>query len=479
MFHLVLLAVFVSGNLTYRESFRETTLKNRHHSLIELNFEITTTLTSPSIVDIFPQPIAAVLFGPNSADLSSIQANIVRGQWKSYSWGEVDSVPIMIHPPGSSLLMTSRNVSSNSLWSKTAWMFSSVTGIAFESLCPEQNQFKWIRPHEIIMANSIFVRIGSNPNDPCCTENLDRLLELLPCRGRAGLGAVLTTLTDEFAKAEFLQISIRGEKGGKFFLHIAAVFYEYPSRIPSIARRLSKFNNCPFVADKKAITDTSTVPVDVVVKRSLIGTKNRPERHQGKLVVHLSNQHHSNLTIEYHEQVPFFLVPLWHTHKISSKGNLRPKSIIPSDGNDKPGTIVWRITIPPNETVTIELDMYKKFIPNYHSTFGFEKGLDLASSVVHVIDTDQVFLTRGLITVIPLGDGSALFNFLAVGCTAVALFFGFTFRFFYAKRSVVGGTDAAALAERQPPIVKIINFVISRTQSVVAAVRNRYREKSD
>jgi hypothetical protein len=153
--------------------------------------------------------------------------------------------------------------------------------------------------------------------------------------------------------------------------------------------------------------------------------------------------------------------------------------IVPSDGRETPGKIVWRINLQPNETVTIQLDMYKKFIPNYHSTFGFEKGFDLSGSVVHVVETNQVFLTRGLITVIPLGDGSAVFNFLAVGCTAVALFFGFVFRFFYAKRSVVGGTDEVALAERQPPIVKIIKFIISRTQSIIAAVRSRSRVKSD
>ena len=478
MFHLVLLVVFVSGNRTYRESYSVTQLKHPHHTLIEFNFEIASSLTSPFIVDIFPQPIAAVLFGPNSDGLKSIQANIVRGQWKSFKWGEEDSVPIAIHPPGSSLFMTSTTSSSNSLWSKTAWMFSSLTGIAFESLCPEQDQFKWIRAHDVEIANQTVVRVGSNPNDPCCTENMDRLLELLPCRNRGGLGAVMAAMTDEFATAEFLQVSIRGEKRGQFFLHIAVVLFEYGSRIASIPVRLLRVNECPLITDKNTINDEANYPVDVIVKRSLIGTKNRPERHQGKLVVHITNKHNTeNRTIEYHEQVPFFLVPLWHTQK--NFETLKPKLIVPSDGRETPGKIVWRIKLQPNETVTVQLDMYKKFIPNYHSTFGFEKGFDLSGSVVHVVETNQVFLTRGLITVIPLGDGSAVFNFLAVGCTAVALFFGFVFRFFYAKRSVVGGTDEVALAERQPPIVKIIKFIISRTQSIIAAVRSRSRVKSD
>ena len=463
---------------TYRESHREIPL-GKSYSLVELAFEITTNKTSsPHLLELFPQPIAAVLFSSTATDLVSFQANIVRGQWKEFYWGETSRLPIRIHPPGSSLFMETKSSPSRSaaLWTKTAWMFSAVTGVAFESLSPEQGQFKWMIPHDIQVGEN-FLRISSNPNDPCCTENIDRLLELLPCRNRAGLGAVIPSMIDEFAKAEFLQVSIRAEKEGKFFLQIAAVFLDYGKRIISVPVRATRYNTCPFVS-----RDSTNDPLvfgmprngrtTITAKRSLIGTRNRPERHQGKFVIHLTNTHSLAQSVEYHEQLPFFLVPLWST------ANHFPAKIFPSDGKGKPGHAVWSFELAPKQTVTISFDVYKKFIPNYHSTFGFEKGFDLGGAVVHVVSTGDVFLTRGLIAIIPLGDGSALFNFLAVGCTAVALFFGFTFRFFYAKRSVVGGTDEAALAERQPPIVKIINFIISRITAVVDFVKKRkHREK--
>ena len=474
---LVVLLPLFSARDTYREWHRATALKSSGYTLVDLGFEIDTNSTSAYLLEIFPQPIAAVLFAESA--LISFQANIARGAWKSFLWGDESTVPTAIFPPGSSLKMISENGTSSVIWTKIAWMLSSVTGVAFESLCPEQGQFKWMVPHDIQIGKNLHARVASNPNDPCCTENLDRLLELLPCRDRAGLAAVLPTLTDEFANAEFLQISIYGEKGGKFLLQVSSVLRDYSSRIPSIPVRLSRFDHCPFASSSSGGSrDLVDDRIPVTARRSLIGTLNRPERHQGKFVITFSNHDtHENKTVIYREQIPFFLVPLWHTHKVSSS-NILVKSIVPSDGKSTPGHITWELKLVPNETVMIEFDVYKKFIPNFHSTFGFEKGFDLGGSVYHIVETNQVHMTRGLIAIIPVGDGSALFNFLAVGCTAVALFFGFTFRFFYAKRSVVGGTDAAALAERQPPIFKIINFVISRIERVVNKYRS-IRQKSD
>ena len=470
----------VSGD-TYRESHREIALANSPYSLVELGFEISTNHSnSRHAINLFPQPIAAVLFSPTSDDLLSFQANIVRGQWKSFFWGDTSDLPISIHPPGSSLFMTTTKTNQTSaLWTKTAWMFSAITGIAFESLCPEQGQFRWMLPNDIVLGENLYSRTASNPNDPCCTENVDRLLELLPCRSRGGLGAVIPSLIEEFARAEFFQISIRTEKKdkmAKLHIQIATVFSDYGRRIMSVPVRARRYNTCPFVAlsDRNSLVEMpGNGPVGVVAKRSLIGTQNRPERHQGKFVIHITNKESTHRSIEYHEQLPFFLVPLWHT------ASHIPRKIFPSDGRANPGFVTWSFSLAPNETVTIYFDVYKKFIPNYHSTFGFEKGFDLGGAVVHILDTDHVFLTRGLIAIIPLGDGSALFNFLAVGCTAFAIFFGFIFRFFYAKRSVVGGTDEAALAERRPPIVKIVNFIISRITVLVEYVSKYRKGKRD
>jgi len=210
----------------YSESYREISLgKTGDYKFVELEFEITTYTTKSShILDIFPSSLASVLFAPRG--VTSAQANIVRGQWKPFYWG--DTPPIDLHPSGSSMWISGKV--SSSTWRKTAFMFSSIFGIAFESMCPEQSQFKWMRPFDMDG-----MRIASNPNDPCCTENLDRFLELLPCRGRMGLGRVLTTITPSLAHAEFLQMSLkatRTDENAKMTAQIAIVIFSDTHYIP-------------------------------------------------------------------------------------------------------------------------------------------------------------------------------------------------------------------------------------------------------
>jgi len=495
VFIFAVIAFVVSSTDTYTESYREIPLASSDYALTELVFQIKTQSVSPHILDIFPQSIAAVLFGNEEEEiLDSMKATIVRGQWKSFYWG---NEPIDIHPTGSSLWM-STNHSDNqrsSLWRKVAYMYSSILGNAFESMCPENGQFKWMSPFDIPTTENKIQRIASNPNDPCCTENLDRLIELLPCRGRSGLGAVLKDM--QLAKSEFLQVSVSASRDGLFTAQVAFVTYlgdgEQASQM-SIRDRLGRVDECPFVTRDINVKDSwkvmspyhsSSLP-RIRTSRSMMGTPNRPERIQGKLVVHLTNEGSVDALVEYYDQLPFFLVPLWRTYKIFSRyrndsNHRNLNGLVPSikngDGDSTPTYLTWKLRISPGETITISIDVYKKFISNHNFHFGFEKGFDMGSAVVVVSSPSNMttmavtYLTRGLTVVIPLPDGSATFNFLAVGCTSIALFFGFTFRAFFPKRSIVIGTDEAALAEKSPPIVKILRFFVNAFKRVFKMIR--------
>jgi hypothetical protein len=345
-------------------------------------------------------------------------------------------------------------------------------------MCPENGQFKWMSPFEIVNGEKL-ERIASNPNDPCCTENVDRIIELLPCRGRAGLGRILSNIELELAKSEFLQISLVAAKstdtsGGQMILRIAFVTFNTEEGHVSIEKRLLRVDSCPAVSGYVENFPTPQIsPITTI--RSMMGTRNRPERIQGKLVVHFENRSNQSALVEYYEQLPFFLVPLWHTYSVAGNMDTNIPAIKNSDGLSTPTYMTWKFSLEPGQVVTISLDVYKKFIANYNFHFGFEKGFDLVGAIVSATASDgtsSTTITPGLTVVIPLPDGSATFNFLAVGCTSIAIFFGYTFRSVFPKRSIVIGTDEVAMAEKSPPIVQIIMLVSRWIKKLVQRIKS-------
>jgi hypothetical protein len=440
-------AVAVGGLDTYSESLHRTPLSD-NSELLEFTFRIGSQATSPKYLDIFPQPIATVL---HASGAKSIQANFVRGGWKSNRWG--NAIETTRFPSGSSMTVEA-TTDLDSLWTQAAWMFSAVLGGSFESLDPKSSkQYRWIQPFDFTWNAPVIRRISSNPNEPCCTENTERFIELLPCRGKRGLAALLTANALEIAASEYMGLSVIGERlteGGNEFT--ARFFFRSGNPL-----RNTQSTACIGVV-AEILENQIQPPSPVTVARSIVMTANRPERIQGKLVVHITNNGNTNKPIEYHDQFPFFLTPLWHTERVNG-GNVR-KEIISGDGNEKSTFASWFMEIPPNTTITLTVDLYKRFIPVDKFSFSFEKGFDVGSAILRVGQGDWL-MTPGLITVTGQPDATATFNVIALTSTAVALFFSLGFRNWAVKRSTIVGTDPASLAEKQPTMLRVVKWLLS------------------
>ena len=419
----------------YSESIHQIPLKD-NSTLAQFTFTITSTSSTP-LLDIFPQPIASILLQSES---TSVQGNLVRGHWKYFNWGQ----PVVeLYPPGSSLA-----TSTNSSWTQSAWLMSSVLGGSFESLAGKQ--YSWIFPFNI---NGI--RYSSNPNEPCCSENVERFIELLPCRGSKGLSTVLWQHVLDFSKSEYFGLTISATRKDGVMTFTGTVIARLTSAVVP-----SKVPGCTAV--NHHVENPTHMPPPVTTIRSLIGTKSRPERIQGKLLVQFTNTAETAVKVLYHEQLPFFLTPLWHT---ANRIELMHQ-VTHSDGHSSPTMFTLSFSIEPEETITFSIDVYKRFIPVDKFSFSFEKGFDIGSAVVE-LENGTTYLTRGLLVVIPLPDATATFNMIAISCTVISVFFGMAFRNFALKRSLIVSNSAEAEAEREAPVVRLIKWIGGRIYSLI------------
>ena len=260
---------------------------------------------------------------------------------------------------------------------------------------------------------------------------------------------------DRFAASEFVSLTVGAFDGafeGLIQVHDSGNFL-----LPLFR---SSANACIGV---QPVENTSSPAVrSIAVFRSLLGSPSMPERLGGTLHVNFFNSATHAVSIDYFEQLPFFLVPLWHTYAVDGNSKIS-KEVTFSDGHSSPTYFRLKFVLAPGDSVNVRIEVAKKFIATGKFSFSFEKGFDLPSAVVRTGgEGGETFLTRGLVVVVPLPDATATFNMIAITCTALALFYGSVFRAFIGKRSVLVGKDAAAEAERESPLIRLIKWVFGK-----------------
>jgi hypothetical protein len=420
---------------------------------VRFEFEIATASSSSHLLDLFPQPVASVLIA-NRGSVQSLRAKIARGRWRQ-NWGPKPE-ELYSNPTGSSMILETKPGSADNetstLWTQSGWLFSTILGASFESLAPEQKSFYWITPMDV----SDTVRVGSNPNEPLCSDNIRRLVQLLPCRDRTGLGKSLIDLSLPMARSEYFEISIeaRNFEPGPLSVLTGSVFTVLAAEDASKAQISLA---CP-----ASLGGTVQVPERIVhappisVKRSMVGSRLGAERRYGTLLIVIENTDsvHAH-SVEVHDQLPFFLVPLARTSQ-----NF-PKLVKWSDlESDAPTYLAWNLTLGPGQMHVISIDVYKRFLPMWKFSYSFEKGFDMSSAVYRVDNAGDWHLTRGLVVIVPLPDQTSTFNAMAVAVTPIALFFGIVFRAFVDKRSDI--VDERKAAERDPPLFRLARFIWQR-----------------
>jgi hypothetical protein len=427
----------VAGHDRYYEGIQETPV-SASHRLVSFRFSIETDGTDSQLLDLFPQPVASVLIA-NRISMKSFSGHLVRGRWK---WAS--NTP-SFHPTGSSMFVTG-NHSDRGVWTQTAWMLSTILGASFESLAPEQKSFYWMTPLDLDGG----VRVASNPNEHLCTDNVERWTELLPCRHRRGLGQTATAISLEMARSEYISIHVEGRntKDNGSILN-GAIHVVLENGI-----KLLDFSPC---LNRSSINEQiGKTQQSVSVFRSMTGSSLGPERRYGQLRYVLVNTDLSNPHwIEIQDQIPFFLVPLWHRY---AHENL-PDMEFPTS-ETAPTNLKWELKLDPGETRSISLDVYKRYIPMSRFSFSFEKGFDIGSAAYR-IDRGEWSLTRGLVVIIPLPDATSTFNAIAVSMTTIALFYGIVFRAFVGKRSELLDETKT----RDPPIIRLVTWIYERIKS--------------
>ena len=458
---IIFLAAHAEAHEEYYESVTTTPLMDRNFRLTKFSFRyITDPNPSSHYLDIFPQAAASVL-GPDRDSLTWLQGNIVRGRWKEPGWGK----PVIdLYPFGSSMSVISKN-NTSTIWTKAGWMFSTLLAGAFESLDQSRGSLPWITPMDL----PDDARTAANPNEDLCTEQVQRFVDMTPCGKKHGIGKIISGIEIDLAKSEYVSISLTAEVDAekRFVLngHLAAVFGESPRQRLEL---ISPETACH--VSSGVVPSARTRPSPIRVNRSIIGTKDRPERSYGTLLLVLTNEDMmGSHTIDLYEQLPFFLIPMWHTHSVRSSlvaarngRGMQPSQIVHTDGTTKPSFITWSTTILPGEQIVISIQVYKKYIHLSNFRFGFEKGFDIGPAVYRIDHEIVPFFTRSLTIVIPLPDGTSTFNIIAVACTAMALFFGMNFRNFISRRSDLVGTHQEAVEARYPPIVRLAKWIYRR-----------------
>mmetsp|Transcript_53958 Transcript_53958/g.121977 ORF Transcript_53958/g.121977 Transcript_53958/m.121977 type:complete len:350 (+) Transcript_53958:2-1051(+) len=227
----------------------------------------------------------------------------------------------------------------------------------------------------------------------------------------------------------------------------------------------------------------------LTVMRDLLSQEGRSERTHGRYLLRFTNGLGPKRRLRFMDQLPFFIQPLWHTFRAAIHGpggtveelsgaeamrrlNLR---LVASDGQRSPTEVYLEADVPAGFTVSVFLDVLKRFIQLREFSYAAEKGFDVSSAAWMEMELREegaargaaglvsaalgapagdfvgslvplsadaasgvaawkLRFTEGLIVLLPMPDFSMPFNVIALSSTAVTFFFGSIFRLTAAGR---------------------------------------------
>mmetsp|Transcript_8507 Transcript_8507/g.20014 ORF Transcript_8507/g.20014 Transcript_8507/m.20014 type:complete len:363 (+) Transcript_8507:1-1089(+) len=216
----------------------------------------------------------------------------------------------------------------------------------------------------------------------------------------------------------------------------------------------------------------------LVVMRDILAQDKKSERTHGRYLLRFANEGKTRRRVRFMDQLSFFLRPLWHTFRTTWRapaGNERHSMgmaamealstrFMPSVGQHAPTELFLEAELEPGETISIFLDVQKRFIQLREFSFACEKGFDVGSAAWLELEVDgkeqrdeetggvnrtlddfiaslassdsklehtrrwDLHFTEGLLVLLPMPDFSMPFNVIALSSTALTFFFGSMFR---------------------------------------------------
>mmetsp|Transcript_146589 Transcript_146589/g.267262 ORF Transcript_146589/g.267262 Transcript_146589/m.267262 type:complete len:647 (+) Transcript_146589:89-2029(+) len=214
------------------------------------------------------------------------------------------------------------------------------------------------------------------------------------------------------------------------------------------------------------------------VTRDIVSQEGQSERTHGRYLLRFTNDGPGR-RVRFMEQLPFFLSPMWHTFRatlqrpgepaeeltgLQAMQRLRLKFVPPVSGQRSPTEVFFTLDMPPGGTVSVFLDVLKKFIKLREFSYACEKGFDVSAAAWLEVELPQegnssaiddfikslgpaklgdgesgnahwrLRFTSGLIVLVPMPDFSMPFNVISLSSTALTFFFGSIFRLTAAGR---------------------------------------------
>lgn len=215
------------------------------------------------------------------------------------------------------------------------------------------------------------------------------------------------------------------------------------------------------------------------VMRDILSQEGQSERTHGRYLLRFTNQG-AGRRIRFMDQLPFIISPLWHTFRatlqqpgqpaeeligLSAMHRLQLKFVPPDTAGQHSETQLFlTVDVPPGGTVSVFLDVIKKFIKLREFSYACEKGFDISAAAWLEVELPQdgnssvvddfvkslapfkpgegkpanshwrLRFTQGLIVLVPMPDFSMPFNVIALSSTALTFFFGSIFRLTAAGR---------------------------------------------
>jgi len=352
-----------------------------------------------------------------------------------------------------------------------------------QSFVPEGNLPNWEATHK--------VRHASLPSEHVCTENLTPFLKLLPCKSQSGIASLLNPhrLFDADWHGMGVHVLWREDEGVELRLTFQAI--SNPLRSGSVKKQdwslqslfdRSIVRTCPIAQTSQvavtlpmnaaysiipepssieggvAIFDVKSLekPLDIKlewanpfsypleyhshsipfsVKRTLRGSSQA----WGQLSVVITNHRSSTVHALYLETMPWLLQFFVHTLEARVDGTVRDGIIsnltyIPSVPHSRPTTFQVLLTLPPQSTVHLTMDVTKAFLRYTEHPPDAQRGWDLPSAIFTPLElgkNDSSSLvkegriyTSTLLVDLATPDFSMPYNVIIFTCSVIAFIFG-------------------------------------------------------
>lgn len=199
---LVLASHAIGSSTSKRDDFTENLyIQPLPDGYVYYNFEFTTKTTAKnSHFELFPRPIAQLA---TESGIDELYVTLTQGRWLRETWGPAPNNTET--PTGAEMWAwwpTSSTVSNITLSERWSTLRNAISGLICASFSTMNDELS-SSPSPIVQSGISAKTLsttkrecihGSLPKEATCTENLTPWVRLLPCRDRAGVGALLNPL---------------------------------------------------------------------------------------------------------------------------------------------------------------------------------------------------------------------------------------------------------------------------------------------